>query len=780
MSKKSNSTHNILDYKLKSKQVLSNLINAENKYIFIKNNKNALRYYKEFVKMQQDKSRNNKLSLEFLNLNSHSKIEKFKNNPILILKSYDKNLFDEKKRKFKSQILGVDEGLITLPKNYNLFESPVHKNIENSNLFEKENETDTNRKYILNKKIRSVTELEKGSEVMFVKRNGFHRINSEKICSSKNKKINNNFENELNYNFELKELDKWDFLNAASNEKPNKKFLILQSPNYRRKSSLNSLINITDQSYNNQYYNMGFLLKFKNDKNKMKIISRIKKLEEFFYDFGKEQDAFLLEGNNKKPKNYFLSAFYGKEKNELFEEKKDKKEKSSEINYYKEITKVKKIKEKMLHDELYKYAEKINLAKNEKEEFEKKGYKLNQELKEINIKESQILNDIKNIGSSKDKMKNNDKLVDLYDKESDNDRKLIRQLSEKGNYTVRRTSSYRDKGDKGDLIFTNDKKTFIKNYFLVKRRKNTIIYNTLSKLRKKRNVLLEEIKENNSNINEKQVKLKEAKNQFNEKVKFLKEYYYQLLKTGLDVRKEGLSWVIVKLSELNAYINKNHFPQFLSNSERDYLMKIGIKQYELSELVKLFQILKKRQKKLKENHIKQDKELTNKLKEENFNKLLESQRGNKYNIGNNYAEFMEEIYRKYENVINIYLNEKEEEDGLNKISNKINKYVLTMKDDDIYDNGNYNEKLYKSFFIPGSLSQYFSKDKKFRQYFDDIYYLSEEINKRKNELKEMKDIEFKKYKNILKNQLNMENNKHIEMSERNKAFSALFGNNIPV
>ena len=98
MSKKSNSTHNILDYKLKSKQVLSNLFNAENKYIFIKNNKNALRYYKEFVKMQKDKSRNNKLSLEFLNLNTHSKIEKFKNNPILILKSYDKNLFDEKKK----------------------------------------------------------------------------------------------------------------------------------------------------------------------------------------------------------------------------------------------------------------------------------------------------------------------------------------------------------------------------------------------------------------------------------------------------------------------------------------------------------------------------------------------------------------------------------------------------------------------------------------------------------------------------------------------------------
>ena len=32
----------------------------------------------------------------------------------------------------------------------------------------------------------------------------------------------------------------------------------------------------------------------------------------------------------------------------------------------------------------------------------------------------------------------------------------------------------------------------------------------------------------------------------------------------------------------------------------------------------------------------------------------------KYYIGNNYAEFMEEIYRKYENVINIYLNAKKE------------------------------------------------------------------------------------------------------------------------
>ena len=257
---------------------------------------------------------------------------------------------------------------------------------------------------------------------------------------------------------------------------------------------------------------------------------------------------------------------------------------------------------------------------------------------------------------------------------------------------------------------------------LVRKRKNTIVYNTLSKIKKKRKDLIDEIKENNLKIKEKQMKFKKSKDKFNEKVKFLKEYYYQILKKGLDVRKDGLSWVVVKLSELHAFIDKNHFPAFLSSSEIDYLMKVGIKKYELSELIKLFQLLRNTQKKLKEDHIKADRDKINKIKDEKFNQLLETKKDEKYNIGNHYAEYMEEIQRKYENVINIYLNEKAEEEGLNKISQKINKYVLTMKDDDIYEDGKNDDNLYELFFIPGSLSQYFARDKKFRQYFDDIYF----------------------------------------------------------
>ena len=513
----------------------------------------------------------------------------------------------------------------------------------------------------------------------------------------------------------------------------------------------------------------------------MRIISRIKKLEEFFTDFGKEQDIFLLKEKNKTSKNYFLSAFC--DKNEIiFEEKKDIKDNTGSINYYKDMIKVRKKKEKNMKDELYKLAEKISLAKKEKEDSENKGYELAQKLKEINIQESSILNNIKVNKKTSDKNHKNVNLNNLYNNESEAEKKLIRTLSEEEQNYNNFSPNPRDRKKSSDddyYNFSSEKKKFKRNYNLVKRRKNTIIFNNLAKIKRRRKDLLEEINQNIFDIKEKQFRFKKVKDQFNEKVKYLKEYYYQILKKGLDVRKDGLSWIIVKLMELNSFIDKNHFPRFLSSSEINYLMKLGVKQYELNELIKLFQIFKNQQKDLKEEHIKEDKEKNNKLKDDKFNKFLDTQRSKKINIGKDYPEYLEEIQRKYENDINVYLNEKTEEDAINKISNKINKFVLTMNDDDIYENFN-EKKLCKLFVIPGSLSQYFIKDNKFRQYFDDIFYLNEEIKKRKNQIKEMKDNEFKKYKNLIKDNLDNTKIANAANSERSKAFAAIFGNHIPV
>ena len=261
--KKSSSTQNLLDTKIKSNRLLSKLFNPEEKKIFIKNNKNALKYYKEFVKMQKNKTRNSKLSLDLLNLNTHANIEKFKNNPILILKSYDKILFDEKKRKFKSQTLGVDEGLIKVPKNYNPIPQSPSQNRLRNNIFLKETEKFEGDNNLSSKrKIKNITELEKGKEIMFVKNNNFRRGNSEKGIKPKVKKFKKQLDNQLNYNFELKKLDNWDFLNSheKEEEETSKNLLVLNSKNFKRRSSL---INIDSTDTNTDFINMGMLLKIK-------------------------------------------------------------------------------------------------------------------------------------------------------------------------------------------------------------------------------------------------------------------------------------------------------------------------------------------------------------------------------------------------------------------------------------------------------------------------------------------------------------------------------------
>ena len=56
-----------------------------------------------------------------------------------------------------------------------------------------------------------------------------------------------------------------------------------------------------------------------------------------------------------------------------------------------------------------------------------------------------------------------------------------------------------------------------------------------------------------------------------------------------------------------------------------------------------------------------------------------------------------------------------------------------------------NKKL-ELLFIPGSLSEYFVKDKRFRQYFDDVFYLNDEINKRRDILNKEKQEYLNQYR----------------------------------
>ena len=792
----------------KSSQLLSDLINKEQNKLYVENNKRALICFEEFIKLQTNKNdNNNKLSMHLLNLNGFSNLEKYKKNPILILKSYGKNLFDEKKRKFKSQTLGVDEGLITLPKNdfdinfldnlkdndanRLLFSNLDLKKVKDVNNYETLNKalfktftnipSKRNNSALLTinsisnkkRKILKMTDLERGKELVTKTRINIKKSKAESQFI-KMKKLKEDFEQQLKYNFELKKLNNWDFSNIPRN----KNTYLSQSFSKKRIMNFNNL-NEEESS------NMGWLLNIRNDKEKLKVVGRIKQLNEFFNGFGKEQDAIFMQAMKINRKGFVFDAFF-KTKEELNDIKVDENEIISGVNFYREVMKTKIKREEMFKSEVSECAEKLWKEKLAKQKNIISSYDLMNDLDELKKKESELFNELTlntenqiHISKMKEKerIKNEKKMHNEEKSKKNNNNVLLHRDN-------RESWDNKEKKESSNSTNAIERKLSKRNIMLKIQMNNEMILKKLSDLKKEKMLIEEKLKNNNTLLNNIQIRLKKAKVNYTEKVQMLSEYYYQILKKGIDVRKSGLSWVVVKLMELSSFIDKNHFPSFLTDSEINYLMRIGVKSFELNELVKLFQLLKKRQKQLRERHIQEDKEKENQIKEEQFNKLKEANKGNKYNIGNDYVEYMEEIQRKYEHVINACLNEKTEENDINQISEKFKKQILSMHNEDI-DNIQIS-KLYELYFIPGSLAQYFSKDKIFRQYFDDIYYLNEEINKRRKELREEKEKEYKKYRNLsntnyfVKTKQGGEISKSHRVSEQDKIMAALFGNDISV
>jgi len=792
----------------KSSQLLSDLINKEQNKLYVENNKRALICFEEFIKLQTNKNdNNNKLSMHLLNLNGFSNLEKYKKNPILILKSYGKNLFDEKKRKFKSQTLGVDEGLITLPKNdfdinfldnlkdndanRLLFSNLDLKKVKDVNNYETLNKalfktftnipSKRNNSALLTinsisnkkRKILKMTDLERGKELVTKTRINIKKSKAESQFI-KMKKLKEDFEQQLKYNFELKKLNNWDFSNIPRN----KNTYLSQSFSKKRIMNFNNL-NEEESS------NMGWLLNIRNDKEKLKVVGRIKQLNEFFNGFGKEQDAIFMQAMKINRKGFVFDAFF-KTKEELNDIKVDENEIISGVNFYREVMKTKIKREEMFKSEVSECAEKLWKEKLAKQKNIISSYDLMNDLDELKKKESELFNELTlntenqiHVSKMKEKerIKNEKKMHNEEKSKKNNNNVLLHRDN-------RESWDNKEKKESSNSTNAIERKLSKRNIMLKIQMNNEMILKKLSDLKKEKMLIEEKLKNNNTLLNNIQIRLKKAKVNYTEKVQMLSEYYYQILKKGIDVRKSGLSWVVVKLMELSSFIDKNHFPSFLTDSEINYLMRIGVKSFELNELVKLFQLLKKRQKQLRERHIQEDKEKENQIKEEQFNKLKEANKGNKYNIGNDYVEYMEEIQRKYEHVINACLNEKTEENDINQISEKFKKQILSMHNEDI-DNIQIS-KLYELYFIPGSLAQYFSKDKIFRQYFDDIYYLNEEINKRRKELREEKEKEYKKYRNLsntnyfVKTKQGGEISKSHRVSEQDKIMAALFGNDISV
>ena len=85
---------------------------------------------------------------------------------------------------------------------------------------------------------------------------------------------------------------------------------------------------------------------------------------------------------------------------------------------------------------------------------------------------------------------------------------------------------------------------------------------------------LEEINEDSNNLKLIQKKLSQKQI----------KYYLKILKKGNDIRFNGLSWIIIRLIELNVPIESSIFPDYLNNDQINYLFDISKYGYEINQL----------------------------------------------------------------------------------------------------------------------------------------------------------------------------------------------------
>ena len=74
-----------------------------------------------------------------------------------------------------------------------------------------------------------------------------------------------------------------------------------------------------------------------------------------------------------------------------------------------------------------------------------------------------------------------------------------------------------------------------------------------------------------------------------------KTYYMDILKKGVDLRKDGLLWVVKNLIELQINIEYQHFPKYLTHEQINYLKNLAFISLEENELKIIISVLKKRQ-----------------------------------------------------------------------------------------------------------------------------------------------------------------------------------------
>ena len=682
-----------------------------------------------------------------------------------------------KLKRYKSNVVGVDEGLIVLPdreedikkgdgrtKNNDYTQSrnnltKLNKcyDIENTNNYYSKqtsrkrilcSPTQTNNNFNTEQSVQyknvvsALTSPRRSNKTFLINKNNYsmnkssrqERHNIRKVSTVfslyKTKTIPTKVDPQMIN--EIRKLNQWDRKHAVN----------LHKTTYRPSISMQVFLNSINQS------SLKWLMDIKTDPKQLEMLSKNKYLKNFFAKIEYEQKAISLQ-NTKLNKNEFDFG--------AFEQESYSHRKSSSlgedilvhVDVYKEIIKERIKIEEMLKADLCGIAQQLYDLKSEKKSLVIELFDASNEMNDL-FKQIERL-------KSEDQLKRKNLQEDITE-EYENMLRIGNNSSSRKN--TRRGNKLNSEKRK-DILFMQKSKILGTQTLLDHelQQKLTIINRQKSALEVKINRLNEELEGVNENMRKIKIRL-------TQRLKALTNYYLDILSKGIDVRRSGISWVVIRLISLNAFFTYENFPVFLTHEQIDFVIKISYMQHELNELIDLFRILKKKQRNLRDEQVNNQELL--RIAQQEFNKEKEDYKSIKCLI-----KQIESVAKKYEQVVKICLNERKDDEHLNEICKALHTKIIDLhKASELEEEKQSYLKGFELFFLPGSLGKFFSENKKYKMYFDDIVYLNNEITKREKDISTIKEQQLKLFRKQNKNVKNVIQNELI--------FAALFGNGISV
>ncbi len=228
---------------------------------------------------------------------------------------------------------------------------------------------------------------------------------------------------------------------------------------------------------------------------------------------------------------------------------------------------------------------------------------------------------------------------------------------------------------------------------------------------------------NKAMINKLNTSISNLKISFESLVKEQRDYYMDILKTGTDTRKEGLTWVIKRLLELNVVLEEKDFPSFLTQEHIDYLMLMANLGFECTQLELILNSLKSRQQNALE---KKTEDLSKNSTSIGFFALIKDFNSNspkqkifeKTSLSKENLDKIKNLYKRHEELMK-HLMEKKIEDCyivnyVNSVKKKVNEFFIG-KNYSAFDNCSSKE------------IRYLLEHEKQKEYYEDIIVLKARI-----------------------------------------------------